>query len=386
MSRLRRSAPELLVALLFALLLVSYVFYSRMVVRDLRVEAERASRGYARVFRALTDTTPGAETQALLDLSRSIAEQRVPLVVTNAAGRPVAFANLRDVPADASPDDPRVAAVVPRLDRENAPVVEPGVQTVHYGNPPLVRWLRVIPLLQALMAAILVAAAFWILRARHDASRERLWAGMARESAHQLGTPLSSLAGWLELLEERGEDPTVARAASQMRADMERLDRVAHRFERIGREPRREAVDVAEVAARVVGYFRPRVPTLANAVSLDLVRTGEAPVTVQGDPVLIEWALEVLVKNAIDALAGRGGRVDVTVAAEPTGARVRVADDGPGVPRHLRDRVFEPGFSTKSKGWGIGLALAKRIAEESHDGRLALVPTDRGATFEINFR
>jgi signal transduction histidine kinase len=386
MIRLRRGAPELLVGVLFLLLLASYVAYTRRVVTDLRREAERTSRNYARVYRALSDTTTGAETQALVELSRSITEQRVPLIVTDPAGRPVYFANLHELPDDVRVDDPRVAAVVPRLDRENSPIVEPGIQTVHFGNPPLVRWLRIIPAIQATVALLLVALGAWIVRARHDAVRERLWAGMARESAHQLGTPLSSLAGWLELLEERRGDPLLERAVGQMRADLERLDRVAHRFERIGRAPRRDTVELRGLVDRVVDYFRPRLPTLANAVTLDAAHEGDGPLEVRGDAVLLEWALEVLVKNALDALAGRGGRVLVMTTRASDGARVRVSDDGPGVPRELRERIFEPGFSTKSKGWGIGLALAKRIAEESHDGRLELVSTDRGAAFEIILR
>jgi signal transduction histidine kinase len=386
MRRLRRRAPELLVAVLILLLLASYVAYTRMVVNDLRREAARSSRSSARVFRALADTSEGAGTQALIDLVRGISEQGVPMIVSDATGRPSWHANLPDIPANAPPNDPRVVAAQASLDRQNPPVIEPGVGTVHFGHTRLVRWLQIIPALQAVVAAMLVALGFWLLRSRHVATRERLWSGMARESAHQLGTPLSSLAGWVELLEERDGDATTQRALGQMRLDLERLDRVAHRFERIGRETKQDRIDIREIVDRVVEYFRPRVPTLANTIELEVVHEGGGPLEVKGDAVLVEWALEVLVKNAIDALAGRGGRVVVSTAPTNDGARVRVADDGPGVPRELRERIFEPGFSTKSKGWGIGLALAKRIAEESHGGRIALLPADRGATFEIMFR
>jgi signal transduction histidine kinase len=206
---------------------------------------------------------------------------------------------------------------------------------------------------------------------------------MARESAHQLGTPLSSLTGWLELLEDRAEnDPSLGAAVKHMQNDLVRLDRVAHRFERIGREPKLEQLDVGVVVDRVASYFKARVPTLANtvAVQCDISESPKA----SGDPVLLEWALEVLTKNAIDALAGRGGTVRITAApVAEGGARIRVADDGPGVPREIRQRIFEPGFTTKQTGWGIGLSLAKRIIEENHGGKLMLLPTDRGATFEI---
>jgi signal transduction histidine kinase len=206
---------------------------------------------------------------------------------------------------------------------------------------------------------------------------------MARESAHQLGTPLSSLAGWIELLEDRAPDEGTRKAVAYMRADLERLDRVAHRFERIGREPRRDSVDAGALIDRIATYFRARVPRLAHAVRIDVDAHPEA-VDVRGDAVLLEWALEVLVKNSIDALAGRGGTIRLGAIQRPEGgACLRVADDGPGIPRDLRGRIFEPGFSTKSSGWGIGLSLARRIVEENHGGTLQLASADRGATFEI---
>jgi signal transduction histidine kinase len=252
---------------------------------------------------------------------------------------------------------------------------------VHYGNTPLVRGLTIVPLVQAAMLALVLVAAAYAFRTRSRADREKVWAGMARESAHQLGTPLSSLAGWIELLDERGNDPMVERALAHMRADLERLERVAHRFERIGRPPKLEPVDLGALVARVAAYFRARVPTLAHTVTItDRVENG---LTVQGDAVLLEWALESLVKNAIDALAGQGGHVHLSAETLPEGVRVRVTDDGPGIPRELRTRVFEPGYSTKTTGWGIGLSLARRIVEESHQGRLVLAPSERGATFDI---
>ena len=375
---MRRGAP-LLVAFAVTLLLAWYVVYTQRVVRDLRREASRSGQMYARVYRALGDPNEDANA-ALLDLSRHIREMGVPVVVTDARGRPAAAANL---PFDAPLDSPRVLAYVRELDEQNPAVVEPGVGVVHYGNTPLVRGLRVIPLVQAGMLGLVLLIGSYAFRARGRAEREMVWAGMARESAHQLGTPLSSLAGWLELLDERGGDPMTDRALAHMRGDLERLDRVARRFERIGRPPKKEEVDVGIIAERVAAYFRTRVPTLAHTILITADRDDHGTLT-QGDPVLIEWALESLVKNSIDALAGRGGRIGIVVRAMPEGGvRLRVADDGPGIPREHRSRVFEPGFSTKDSGWGIGLSLTRRIVEENHGGRLALLPTDQGAAFEI---
>ena len=382
---MRRGSPELIFAALIALLLGSILWYTHHVVGDLQLEAERSSRMYARIYRALGDTTDGASTQALLGLSRAIVEEGVPVIVTGRDGTPTAAANLPFEVKDVTRDT-RVREYVHELDAENPPVVDPTVGQIHFGNTPLVEGLRIIPVLQVATAAILLIAGFYVIRVRGNVARERIWAGMARESAHQLGTPLSSLAGWIELLEERAGDPSARAATVHMRADLERLDRVAHRFERIGREPKRERVDVRALVDRVAAYFRARVPTLANTIAVDVDHEG-APPTVEGDPVLLEWAVEVLAKNAVDALAGRGGHIRFSTTHLADGAvRIRVADDGPGIPAGLRARVFEPGFSTKQSGWGIGLSLARRIVEENHRGKLVLAAADRGATFDVILR
>jgi signal transduction histidine kinase len=170
-----------------------------------------------------------------------------------------------------------------------------------------------------------------------------------------------------------------------MHGDVVRLERVAHRFERIGRPPKLVPTDIGLSVETVVNYFRARVPTLANPVTLTFER-GEGPLVVPADRVLLEWAIESLVKNAVDALAGRGGHIAVRVdRAAGGGARVRVSDDGPGIPPKLRRKIFAAGFTTKERGWGIGLPLARRIVEESHNGRLQLVPSERGAVFDLHF-
>jgi signal transduction histidine kinase len=380
-----RRLPTILLGLGFAVLLGWYVVSTQRVLAELRREAARSGQMYARIFKALSDTSERASADALFDLARHIREIGVPVVVTDPHGIPRYTAN---VPFNAPLDGPRMRAYVDELDAENPPVIEPGIGIVHIGNTPLVEGLRIIPILQVILLAFLFGASIFTLRTRAHADRERVWAGMARESAHQLGTPLSSLGGWVELLRERDELGESSSLLDHMQSDLERLERVAHRFERIGRPPKAEPVDAAELMQRVAAYFRARVPSLAHAVTV-CAEVGAGDLVVQGDSVLLEWALEAIVKNAIDALAGRGGRVDLTASPFPEGGvRIRISDDGPGVPAKIRKEIFRPGFSTKQRGWGIGLSLAKRIIEENHGGRLSLVspaPGERGAgaAFEI---
>ena len=262
---MRRGAPVVALGALVALLLGAYVLYSQRVVRELRRDAARYSRMYARVFRALADPREEAGNEALLELSQHITELGVPVIVTDTAGHPAAAANL---PFNAPLSDPRVAAYIPTLDEKNPPVVEPGVGMVHFGDSRLVTSLRFIPVLLASLLMIVFAAGIYVLRTRSRADRERVWAGMARESAHQLATPLSSLSGWVELLRDHCDDQLSTSALTHMQADLERLERVSHRFERIGRPPRREKVDLGALVVRVGEYFQARVPTLAHKVTI----------------------------------------------------------------------------------------------------------------------
>jgi signal transduction histidine kinase len=376
---MRRLAPVTLISIGVVALLVWYIIYTRTVVHELRLEASRVGLMYARVYNGLSDPNPDAANAALLDLSRHIRESGVPMILADDAGNPTDTAN---VPITAGLRSREMRDYMLELDRQNPPIVEPGMGTVHFGNTPLVRGLILIPVLQSILIGMVLLAGAYALRTRGRADREQIWAGMARESAHQLGTPLSSISGWIELLRETDPETTTLAAVDHMEADLERLKRVAHRFERIGRPPRQETVDLGELVDRVAAYFRARVPTLAQRVTVSSSHHGE--LVIQGDSVLLEWALESLTKNAIDALAGRDGRVEISAESLPEGrVRVRVSDDGPGIPREIRHQIFDPGFSTKEKGWGIGLSLARRIVRDSHGGELSLVPSERGATFDM---
>lgn len=377
----RRRWPVVVMVLGVLGLLTWYVVYTQHVVRQLRVAAAGQGQMYSRIFRALQDTSATQDpTVTLLELSQQIRESGLPLVLTDPDGQVSAVANL---PFDEPLDGGRTKAFVLDLDRRNAPILQPGVGGVHYGDSPIVRGLQVIPILQAIGIGLLVAFGVYALIERGRADREKVWAGMAREAAHQLGTPLSAMAGWLELLRDMVTTPSASRAVEAMEQDLQRLERVSHRFERIGRSPRDEQVDCAALVDRLASYFAARAPTLARTVRVRSEHPG-GPLMTRGDKVLLEWVMEVLIKNAMDALAGRDGEVIVSAMPLPEGGvRIRVQDDGPGIPRKLRTRIFDAGFTTKDRGWGIGLSLARRIVQENHEGKLVLADTGRGAAFDV---
>src|SRR2546421_5173552 len=257
---------------------------------------------------------------------------------------------LDNAPPEFGADTAQLRAGTAHLDVENAPLVQRGVGTIHYGTGTAARRFASIAALEGAVLLCLALLAGWAYRSQVAAARDRLWLAMARESAHQLGTPLMSLTGWIAYLREN-PGTTGVELAEHLQADAERLERVAKRFERIGRPARREPVGLGALAERVVSYFRPRLPTLASPVTLALRATGPGP-TALGDPVLLEWALEAVIKNAIDALSGRGGRIDVAGGAAAPTARVSGRADGPRGPPGVGAPPFQPGRSPKPGGGG----------------------------------
>ena len=375
-DEVRRFAPILIVALV-VLLSGLGAGAALIVVRHFQQDAKSISVLFSGVFAGLNDPRPGAEAGALLRLGEHVKSQGVPLVVTDRTGQVTAAANL---PFDAPLDDPRVQRYAQMLDLENPPIVDSVVGTVHYGPVPAKRQLTALAVLEGLTVLGIVGVAYLAYRNAMAAQRDRLWVAMAREAAHQMGTPLTSLQGWIEQLRSRPGD--VPGLPDHLAADAERLERVAQRFERIGHTVKREPIALGALANKVAAYFRPRLPRHANPIELRVDTEQNGPV-VLGDGILLEWALESLIKNAIDALQGQRGSITLRTGVEEAFATLRVLDDGPGVARELRSSIFEAGTSTKTGGWGIGLALVRRVVEDSHGGDLSLEATDRGASFLI---
>ncbi len=379
--------------MLFVAQLAWYLFYTRSILQAFRGNAETVSEIYAQVQRGISDPGyedpwPPAAVETHFQLQRIILESGVPLVLTGPGDTILAAANL---PFEADLDIPegqeRVRDYAGRLDVSRPPIGDAAVGLIHFGDPPEVRGLRWIPWLQALGLFLTAVLALLLIRVQRRAEAERAWTAMARELAHQLGTPVSSLQGWLELLRlapgERPPGVGEGEIAREIGADLVRLERISHRFELIGREPRLSEVDLDQILSSLNGYLEARLPRLGRGVALELeVREGLKKV--RGNEVLLTWALENIVKNALDALGGRGGRIRI-VARNEEGrwVLISITDTGPGIPPEIRNDIFEPGVTTKAGGWGVGLALARRIVDGVHKGRLELGDEGEGATFHV---
>ncbi len=386
---MRRRNWPIALAVLFVAQLAWYILYTERIVQSFRADAETLTEIFAQVQAGVGDPREGAAEEALFDLQRIVLESGVPLILTGAADTVLAVENL-PFQADLSipEDQERVRRYAERMDFRHPPIGDSAGTLIHFGDPPEVRNLQWIPWLQA--AGLLVTALFGalLIRLKRKAESERAWTSMARELAHQLGTPLSSLQGWLELLglpfHERPQGLGEGEIAREMGADLERLERISHRFELIGREPELDEIHLEEILETLRVYLEARLPRLGSGISLKVgVAPGLPPV--EGNEVLLTWALENLVKNSLDALGGRGGTIWIEAKKGDWGrVDIMVRDTGPGVPQELRGEIFEAGVSSKAGGWGVGLALTRRIVEGVHGGTVELGEDEgEGATFHI---
>ena len=377
-----------LLSTLFAILLGWYLVYTQSVVQALRSNTGTLTEIFAEVNDALIDPDPLRGDDALFRLNSMIRETGIPMVLMGPRDTVLSVENLPfDVDISEADGQERVRQYVRRLDLRNPPVGDISVTHLHFGDTPEVRSLRWIPWLQVGGLLVTVLLGFTVIRSQRRAEAERAWTSMARELAHQLGTPISSLQGWLEVmrlpLHERPAELREGEIAEALQEDLHRLERVSHRFELIGREPELEVLSVRKVVGDLERYLQARLPRFGKGVKLSVDVPPDTP-AVLGNEVLLAWALENVVKNALDALAGTGGRIEIRAQRVNQWVTLRISDSGPGVDPEIRDRIFDAGVTTKSGGWGVGLALSRRIVEGVHKGRIELLDgVGSGATFLI---
>jgi two-component system, sporulation sensor kinase D len=270
------------------------------------------------------------------------------------------------------------------LKSENDPIIieyVPGkFQYLYYGNSALLNKLKYYPVALLLIIVLFAALVYNFYRSTKMAIQNKLWAGMAKETAHQIGTPLSSLIGWVELLKAENVDETTT---FEIEKDIERLKTITDRFSKIGSEPKLENKDIVAETHQSYDYLQSR---FSKQVEFSF-KSPEFPIMVLMNPTLHSWTIENLVKNAIDAMKGKG-KLSVSVEDEGEFVKIKVSDTGNGIPKKQFKSVFEPGFTTKKRGWGLGLSLTKRIVEEYHKGTIKVLHSEigKGTTMQVSLR
>ncbi|MBN1504789.1 MAG: HAMP domain-containing histidine kinase [Candidatus Eisenbacteria bacterium] len=404
-SRLLRGYIFLGSSLLVALV---FVFTNRM-VHKLDEQANTLTGILGHFFAVAS--IPASENEDIAPIYREVlAKVNFPVVVTDLDGRPYAWAGIGiDVDAVSAEEsavmDPKnpspgpladIVEIVRRLDEQNPPLplVPPGetrlVGYVHFGESGIVNEMRWMPIIELAAVFLFMGLGYAGFRSIKVGEQRYIWVGMAKETAHQLGTPISSMLGWLEVVKGKQreapgnetvvqiERPLFDQFVDDMEDDVERLQKVACRFSSIGSMPKLQPQDVVPLVRGVVEYFRKRLPKLGQ--QLRMAEKYESVPFLNINAELMEWAVENVLRNAVDAVEGKSGEIGVEVRRNPDEETVELifADDGRGMTPSEQKQAFVAGFTTKKRGWGLGLTLTQRIVEETHGGKIRIKSSEPG--------
>ncbi len=365
-----------------------FLYFSNGLISDLSAQERERMEIWADATKQIISATSGTGNAGGTDIDflLSIIQRNttIPVLLTDSEGNILQHRNFKLPATEGNPRNDEF--LKERLDRlrgsSNTIRIElaPGeTHYVYYEDSTLLRRLSVFPYIQLLVMLAFIAVVYFAVLSTKKAEQNKVWVGLSKETAHQLGTPISSLMAWMELLPDMGVDPdTVA----EMNKDVNRLSTIASRFSKIGSAPRMEPADLNVITSEASGYMATRI---SPKISLRC-NTAAGTLPVMACAPLLAWVIENLVKNAVDAMDGNGN-ITVETKSTLTGASIEISDTGKGISRKNFDTIFRPGYTTKKRGWGLGLTLARRIIEEYHGGRIYVARSAPGAgtTFRIDF-
>jgi|688.fasta_scaffold115367_2 signal transduction histidine kinase len=365
---------------LLALVIVgATLFYTRYLARKIEGEERQRVAEWIAATRVLQQS---AELPAI-ELSNMVIRHNedIPLIATDDKGKIIDYHNI-DSTLLASRKN-YLEERLREIKEENAPLewelkTEPKeFYYVYFGRTLLQKEVRYYPLVQLLLVGLFVALLMALITTQSRSTQNQVWAGMAKETAHQLGTPLTSLQGWLEVLREQKPADSML---DEMEKDINRLKLVSERFGKIGSTPQLEICDIVQLTEAIVAYMKKR----ASGKVVFEVKSDQPEIKIPVSTTLLEWVLENLMKNALDAMEGKG-MISITIKDDLTNVILDVSDTGKGITSSNLQKVFQPGYTTKKRGWGLGLSLSKRIVELYHKGQLYVKHSEpgRGTTFRI---
>jgi signal transduction histidine kinase len=355
------------------------IFYSQFLARKIAAEEREKVQLWVEASKAVLNNPEMDLT--LPNLIRN--EQRsIPIIETNEKDSIISFINLDSASAANDPDF--LKNKLRKFSAENEPLIivlseKPyAANKYYYGHTSLLDQVRYYPLVQLLIVGLFIVITITTLTTSFRSTQNQLWAGMAKETAHQLGTPITSLQGWVEMYKENNPSDSIV---TEMEKDVNRLKLVSERFSKIGSAPTLEERNVVDQVQAMVDYIRKRA---SGRVQFAVDTHGQSHIPAKLSPALFDWVMENLLKNALDAMEGRG-KISVDIRELHNHIQIDVADTGKGIARQNIAKVFNPGFTTKKRGWGLGLSLSKRIVEQFHKGQLFVKHSEpgKGTTFRI---
>ncbi|MCK5145105.1 HAMP domain-containing histidine kinase [bacterium] len=378
------------VTLLFIMLSMGVFLhlYTQQVIGDLRRESRRLVSTYANMY-AKVAATDSPELYSFL-FDEVIQQTNFPLINTDANKKPSWWKGIGIDPTDKSAETiASIQKMIRSMEKHSQPVAvlweDQVLGYLYFGDSSLINKLQWLPYVQVGVVGLFLLIGFMGFTQMKHSEERIIWVGMAKETAHQLGTPISSLMGWVEVL-ETGSVRRIKEVYQDMNKDLQRLAMISQRFSQIGSKPDLKPEYLPNVLQDVAQYIRRRTPTLHKTVEIEEAYESVPSVLINAD--LFQWAIENLMKNSVDSMDKSAGAITICCFSSSGGrsVHVEIADNGRGMDSRLKKRIFRPGFSTKKRGWGLGLSLARRIIDEYHSGKL-YVKTSRsglGTTMRID--
>lgn len=360
-----------------SLILVTLIIWNAVAFFQRIKEEERQKMNIwasAQVYLDQVDTETGLDLYLAIINSNS----SIPTILVDENGKIVDAIN---IPEEITASEQKLSRYLQELKGTNDPIEmdlgEGRVNRVFYGNSPMLNKLKYYPLVLILIIILFIAVIYFFYKTTKSSEQNKLWAGMAKETAHQIGTPLSSLIGWTEILKSENVKSAYI---TEIEKDVDRLKTITERFSKIGSSPTLEPEDIVEKTRESFEYLKARSSKLIK-FKLDLP---EEKILVNMNGQLYSWTIENLVRNAIDAMKGKG-ELEIKLKEDSKNVHIFVSDTGKGIPKSKYKQVFEPGYTTKKRGWGLGLSLARRIIEKYHRGRIRVLKSEinKGTTIEI---
>lgn len=386
-----RSHFKWVVVVISAVISFGSIVYTSQLVDKIRDRERKQIDLYAKTLEYITNAAEPPEDLIFILEEIIQANHTIPVILTNEYGRPEHYRNLpeADKIADENRRDAFLLKEIGRMQEERDPIMVTltdannqiyGYKTIYYRNSILLTQLKYYPYVQLSIIGIFVLVVFAVFNYSRSAEQNRVWVGLAKETAHQLGTPLSSLIAWVEYFNE--SFPEHREIFAELQKDVDRLEMITERFSNIGSVPQMQEENAVYVVREVVQYLGSRI---SKRVQITMEVFPNEDILCWINKSLFAWVIENIIKNAVDSMKGQGAIHIKIMKVNEGQVAVDISDTGKGIPKSQMNQIFKPGFTTKQRGWGLGLALTKRIVENYHGGRIFVKHSeiDKGTTFRI---
>ena len=369
------------------ILIIGLLAYSNSIVSRLKNDNREIVKLYSEIIAKTVNEDSDTNLSFVFD--EIIKKVQFPIIYSDPESKPIYSRNLSERLTSeelqkslASMDQQNDPIPIVYMDRDSNESIILGY--LHYGDSDLIRKLQWLPYLEIGVVALFIFIGFIAFNSIRNSEKRNIWVGMARETAHQLGTPVSALMGWVDRLRTHPEEST--NVVKEMESDLKRLEQIGSRFSKMGSDSELKSISLKELVDRQSAYLKKRLPLLKKEIALTV--SGIDNISIEGNEILLGWAIENVIRNGIDSIQSEKGKVDISISSDDVSGIIQIQDSGAGILKKDWKNIFRPGFSTKERGWGLGLSLVNRIINEIHDGEIKVLHSKIGfgTCFEIRIK